>query len=86
MVFEKLDIRSLKPACPAFADARYVFHFVGIGDIVPPIDAPIDYRDTNAMGTVRVLKAAQAACLEMLVVVRDAVSSAPTEPDHGHGY
>src|SRR5690348_5064733 len=45
--FEKLDIRMLELGSPVFADARYVFHFAGIGDIVPSIEHPIEYMSTN---------------------------------------
>src|SRR5262245_65929215 len=47
------DIRNLKPDSPIFAGVRYVFHFAGIGDIVPSIERPIDYMDVNVQGTVR---------------------------------
>ena len=39
-----------------FADADFVFHFAGIGDIVPSIDRPSEYMDVNVQGTVRVLE------------------------------
>ena len=39
----------------------YVFHFAGIGDIVPSIERPIEYMDVNVQGTVRVLECARAA-------------------------
>ena len=41
--------------------ADYVFHFAGIGDIVPSIERPMEYLSTNVMGTVRVLEAARTA-------------------------
>ena len=47
------DIRQLEPDSAIFADARYVFHFAGIGDIVPSIEQPIQYMDVNVQGTVR---------------------------------
>ena len=37
------DIRTLAPGDPIFSDCRYVFHFAGIGDIVPSLVRPIDY-------------------------------------------
>jgi UDP-glucose 4-epimerase len=55
------DIRDLSPGSPLFAGARYVFHFAGIGDIVPSMERPVDYLSTNAMGTIKVLEAARAA-------------------------
>jgi UDP-glucose 4-epimerase len=64
---EVADIRELEPDGPVLADARYVFHFAGIGDIVPSIERPLDYLAVNAQGTVRVLEAARAAGTEKLV-------------------
>lgn len=67
VVFEKRDIRTLAPGDTLFDGARYVFHFAGIGDIVPSIDRPIDYMSTNVLGTVHVLEAARAARVEKFV-------------------
>ena len=48
----------------------YVFHFAGIGDIVPSIERPIDYMDVNVQGTVRVLECARAAKVEEVRLCR----------------
>jgi UDP-glucose 4-epimerase len=61
VIFEKKDIRTLTAGDALFRGAKYVFHFAGIGDIVPSIDRPIDYMSTNVLGTVHVLEAARAA-------------------------
>lgn len=45
--FERLDIRRLDENSALFADARFVFHFAGIGDIVPSIERPTEYMDVN---------------------------------------
>lgn len=37
----------------------YIFHFAGIGDIVPSIQKPYDYFNTNIMGTVNMLQLAR---------------------------
>ena len=39
-----------QPDDPLFTGASYVFHFAGIGDIVPSIERPIDYMSTNVHG------------------------------------
>lgn len=54
-----LDINTLEPASPIFQGADYCFHLAGIGDIVPSIEQPIQYMQTNVQGTVRVLEAAR---------------------------
>src|ERR1700730_15801175 len=60
----KLDVRALEPHANPFDGARFVFHFAGIGDIVPSIERPIEYMSTNVLGTVRVLECARAAGVE----------------------
>jgi len=67
LAVEVADIRELAPDATAFAGAKYVFHFAGIGDIVPSIERPLDYLAVNAQGTVRVLEAARSAGVEKLV-------------------
>src|SRR4030042_5162782 len=56
LTFERLDVRNLSPKSPIFSDAKYVFHFAGIGDIVPSIERPIEYMSVNVQGTVHVLE------------------------------
>lgn len=67
VVFERKDIRSLAADDALFSGAKYVFHFAGIGDIVPSIDRPLDYMSTNVLGTAHVLEAARAAGVTKLV-------------------
>src|SRR5262245_20613375 len=59
--FEESDIRELAPDASLFHGADYVFHFAGIGDIVPSIECRLEYMNTNVQGTVRVLEAARHA-------------------------
>ncbi len=61
LVLEREDIRNLDAQGSLFGDVSYVFHFAGIGDIVPSIEHPRDYMDVNVQGTVRVLEGARAA-------------------------
>jgi UDP-glucose 4-epimerase len=61
------DIRAVMPGSPIFADAEYVFHFAGIGDIVPSIERPTEYMSANVMGTVHALEAARAAGVRKFV-------------------
>lgn len=80
------DIRQLEPDSPIFAGARFVFHFAGIGDIVPSIERPIDYMDVNVQGTVRVLECARVAGVEKLVYAASSscygLADTPTREDH----
>lgn len=86
LAFERQDIREVAPDSSLFADATYVFHFAGIGDIVPSIERPIDYMSTNVQGTVRVLEAARAARVKKLVYAASSscygLAATPTREDH----
>jgi len=64
---DERDVRALSPDDSLFAGAKYVFHFAGIGDIVPSIERPIDYVSTNVMGTVHALEAARHAGVKKFV-------------------
>jgi UDP-glucose 4-epimerase len=76
------DIRELPVDHSMFRDATYVFHFAGIGDIVPSIEKPIEYMSTNVQGTVRVLECARHAKVKKLVYAASSscygVASVPT--------
>jgi len=80
------DIRDLNPDDAPFDSARFVFHFAGIGDIVPSIERPIDYMDINVQGTVKVLECARAAGVEKLVYAASSscygLADVPTREDH----
>ena len=40
-----------------FTGADFCFHLAGIGDIVPSIEVPLKYMETNVHGTTKVLEA-----------------------------
>src|SRR5262245_54896545 len=56
VAFERKDIRALKSDDALFRGANLVFHFAGIGDIVPSIEQPAEYMSANVQGTVSVLE------------------------------
>lgn len=80
------DIRDLTPGHAAFQGARFVFHFAGLGDIVPSIEAPVDYMDVNTQGTVCVLECARAAGVEKFVYAASSscygLATPPTDEQH----
>jgi UDP-glucose 4-epimerase len=86
---ELRDIRSYAPDDPAFKGARYVFHFAGIGDIVPSIDNPLEYMDVNVQGTVRMLECARAVGARKFVYAASSscygMAQVPTREDHPLG-
>ena len=80
------DIRTLQPGDSLFCGARYVFHFAGIGDIVPSIERPVEYMSANVQGTVHVLEAARHAGVGKLVYAASSscygMAEVPTAEDH----
>src|SRR5882762_4447939 len=86
LVTEFRDIRDYEPSDPLFRRARYVFHFAGIGDIVPSIERPSDYLSTNVQGTVRMLECARAASAQKFVYAASSscygIADVPTNEDH----
>jgi UDP-glucose 4-epimerase len=83
---EQRDIRSFSPDDALFRGARYVFHFAGIGDIVPSIEQPLDYMSTNVQGTVHMLECARHARVEKFVYAASSscygIAKVPTAEDH----
>ena len=86
VVLEKRDIRSYAPNDALFQGARYVFHFAGIGDIVPSIEQPLEYLSANVQGTAHVLECARYAGVKKFVYAASSscygLASVPTREDH----
>ena len=86
LTFAQSDIRSYEPGNALFAGVDLVVHFAGIGDIVPSIEQPTQYIDTNVQGTVRVLECARQACVEKFVYAASSscygLAAVPTDEDH----
>jgi UDP-glucose 4-epimerase len=80
------DIRALSPKDAVFSEAKLVFHFAGIGDIVPSIEKPAAYMDVNVQGTVRILEGARHAGVEKLVYAASSscygLAETPTTESH----
>jgi UDP-glucose 4-epimerase len=86
VALETRDIRSYVPGDALFNGAKYVFHFAGIGDIVPSIERPMEYMSANVQGTVHVLECARAAGVSKLVYAASSscygLAAVPTREDH----
>lgn len=84
--FTLSDIRDCLPGAALFKDADYVFHFAGIGDIVPSIERPMEYMSANVQGTVHMLECARHARIKKFVYAASSscygVASTPTREDH----
>ena len=53
--FEKKSILDINANDSFIKDLDYVFHFAGIGDIVPSIENPLEYLKVNSLGTANIL-------------------------------
>jgi UDP-glucose 4-epimerase len=86
VTLDRRDIRTLAPDDALFSGARVVFHFAGIGDIVPSIERPSEYMSANVQGTVAVLEAARHAGVAKLVYAASSscygLAATPTREDH----
>ncbi|MDA1330193.1 MAG: GDP-mannose 4,6-dehydratase [Chloroflexi bacterium] len=86
LVFEQRDIRSYAPDDALFKGAKYVFHFAGVGDIVPSIERPMEYMSANVQGTVHMLECSRHAGVEKFVYAASSscygLASVPTREDH----
>jgi UDP-glucose 4-epimerase len=80
------DIRSIEPGATIFQGADSVFHFAGIGDIVPSIERPAEYMSVNVQGTVQVLEAARSAKVRRFIYAASSscygLAAVPTREDH----
>jgi UDP-glucose 4-epimerase len=65
--FQRIDMCTLMPDSRLFRDVDHVFHFGGIGDIVPSIERPLEYMRANVDGTLAVLEASRHAGVRKVV-------------------
>lgn len=59
LFFHNIDILSIRSNNTIFLGTEYVFHLAGIGDIVPSIENPELYFETNIQGTIKVMEASR---------------------------
>ncbi len=65
--FHNLDIRDKDKLIPLFKNVDWVFHLAALADIVPSIEKPRDYFETNVDGTFNVLEAAKKANIKRFI-------------------
>ena len=84
--FEKIDICNLPSNHSFFSSCDYVFHFAGIGDIIPSINDPIPYIKTNVIGTSKVLEASRKAKIKKFLYAASSscygIAETPTKETH----
>ena len=86
VILEERDIRSFSAKDPLFENAKLVFHFAGIGDIVPSIENPAEYMSANVQGTVSMLECARHAGVDKFVYAASSscygLAKTPTTEEH----
>jgi UDP-glucose 4-epimerase len=65
--FHEIDMCTVTADSRLFTGADHVFHFGGIGDIVPSIERPLEYMRANVNGTLAVLEASRHAGVRKFV-------------------
>jgi UDP-glucose 4-epimerase len=86
VILEERDIRGFSARDPLFENAKLLFHFAGIGDIVPSIENPAEYMSANVQGTVGMLECARHAGVDKFVYAASSscygLAKTPTMEDH----
>ncbi len=81
----KFNILTIKDK-KIFKDVDYVFHFAGIGDIVPSIEQPKKYMNVNIQGTINILELCKSANIKKFVYAASSscygLASVPTKENH----
>ena len=85
VILEQRDIRSYKHDDSIFQNVKYVFHFAGVGDIVPSIEQPLEYMSTNVQGTINMLECSRYAGVSKFVYAASSscygLAQTPTRED-----
>ncbi len=67
LILDERDIRDVIANDSIYKELDYIYHFAGIGDIVPSIDKPLEYMSVNTLGTVKVCEGARHNNIKKLV-------------------
>lgn len=67
IAIHQTDISNFDRITPLFENIEWIFHLAALADIVPSIEAPLNYHRANVDGTVAVLEAARLANVKKFV-------------------
>jgi len=67
LALDERDIREVDYKDKIYKDVEYIYHFAGIGDIVPSIDHPLEYMSVNTQGTAKVCEGARHNSVKKIV-------------------
>jgi UDP-glucose 4-epimerase len=62
-----LDINETEKIIPLFKNADWVFHLAALADIVPSIEKPMHYHQSNVNGTISVLEACRSNNVKRII-------------------
>jgi UDP-glucose 4-epimerase len=83
---EEKNINTIENTNSIFKNVDVVFHFAGIGDIVPSIEQPVDYIKTNVMGTVNILESSRNNNIKKFIYAASSscygLAKTPTDESH----
>ena len=84
-LYEK-DINKISIDDKIFKEVEFIFHFAGIGDIVPSIEKPYEYMNTNIIGTVNILEGARYNKINKFLYAASSscygIAKTPTDENH----
>ena len=82
----KLNILEKNKLNKIFKDVDHVFHFAGVGDIVPSIENPSYYIANNVIGTLNILEACKTSKIKKFVYAASSscygIATVPTKENH----
>lgn len=85
LILDKRDIRNIDSNDSIYKGLNFIYHFAGLGDIVPSIDNPEDYMSVNIQGTVKVCEGARQNRIKKLVYAASSscygIAKVPTNED-----
>ncbi len=67
LILDERDIRKINSDDNIYNSIDYIYHFAGIGDIVPSIEFPEEYMSVNTQGTIKVCEGARLNSVKKLV-------------------
>ena len=86
LLCEWRDVCKLNKNNALFKGAKYVFHFAGIGDLIPSIENPEKYMMNNVQGTVKVLECSRENKIKKFVYAASSscygLAKIPTKENH----
>lgn len=86
LVVDTRDLNDIPESDLIYRDVSFIFHFAGLGDIVPSIETPYPYMKSNVMGTVKLMEGARIGKVPRVVYAASSscygLADTPTSENH----